>query len=87
MIGNGPPAPASGLQTQVEFAQPGRQPLPRRRLQQLYLSIAVCRPRCSISREPRLDEYTICTAVAPDDIFTIRTYGDTRPHYGSMTPG
>ena len=35
-------------------------------------------PRCSISREPRRDEYTICTpAVAgPNDVFTVRTYGE-----------
>ena len=32
-------------------------------------------PRCSISRDPRREEYTICTAVAPDDVFTVRTYG------------
>jgi hypothetical protein len=32
-------------------------------------------PRCSISREPRCEEYTICTAVAPDAVFTVRTYG------------
>ena len=38
-------------------------------------------PRCSISRDPRWEEYTICTAVAPDDVFTVRTYGDTRQLY------
>ena len=36
---------------------------------------------CSISRDPRCEEYTICTAVAPDAVFTVRTYG-TRPLYG-----
>ena len=25
--------------------------------------------------DPRCQEYTICTAVAPDSVFTIRTYG------------
>jgi hypothetical protein len=35
---------------------------------------------CSISREPRCDEYTICKAVAPDAVFTVRTYG-TEPLY------
>jgi hypothetical protein len=30
---------------------------------------------CSISRDPRREEYTICTAVAPDAVFTVRTYG------------
>jgi hypothetical protein len=39
-------------------------------------------PMCSISREPRWEEYTICTAVAPGDVFTVRRYGDTRPQYG-----
>ncbi len=35
---------------------------------------------CSISRDPRREEYTICTAVAPDAVFTVRTYG-TGPLY------
>jgi hypothetical protein len=35
---------------------------------------------CSISRDPRCEEYTICTAVAPDAVFTFRTYG-TRQLY------
>src|SRR5690606_34251782 len=29
-------------------------------------------PRCSILRDPRRDEYTICTAVAPEAVFTVR---------------
>ena len=37
---------------------------------------------CSMSRDPRRDECTICTAVAPDAVFTVRTYGDTSPAYG-----
>jgi hypothetical protein len=36
---------------------------------------------CSISRDPRLDEQTTCTAVAPDLVFTVLTYG-TSPPYG-----
>ena len=28
-----------------------------------------------MSRDPRREEYTICTAVAPDAVFTVRTYG------------
>jgi hypothetical protein len=31
-------------------------------------------PMCSMSRDPRRDEYTICTAVAPEAVFTVRTY-------------
>ena len=34
-----------------------------------------------MSRDPRREKYTICTAVAPDDVFTVRTYG-TRQLYG-----
>jgi hypothetical protein len=32
---------------------------------------------CSTSRDPRREECTICTAVAPEAVFTVRTYGDT----------
>jgi hypothetical protein len=32
-----------------------------------------------MSRDPRCDEYTICTALAPEVVFTVRTYGDTAP--------
>jgi hypothetical protein len=28
-------------------------------------------------REPRREECTICTALAPEAVFTVRTYGDT----------
>ena len=34
-----------------------------------------------MSRDPRCEEYTIWTAVAPDAVFTVRTYG-TGPLYG-----
>jgi len=30
-------------------------------------------PICSIDREPRRQDHTICTAVAPDAVFTVRT--------------
>src|SRR4029077_11856227 len=36
---------------------------------------------CSISRDPRWEECTICTAVAPDAVLTVRTYG-TGPAHG-----
>ena len=32
-------------------------------------------PRRSISRDPHRDEWTICTAVAPDVVFPVRRYG------------
>ena len=34
-------------------------------------------PMCSISRDPRCDQCTIRTAVAPDAVWTARTYGAT----------
>lgn len=34
-------------------------------------------PTCSISREPRRCEYTICTGRTPDAVFTVRAYGAT----------
>ena len=36
-------------------------------------------PMCSMSRDPRREECTICTALAPEAVFTVPTYGDT-PH-------
>jgi len=36
---------------------------------------------CSMSRAPRREEQTICTAVAPGAVLTVRTYG-TGPAYG-----
>ena len=38
---------------------------------------------CSIPCDPRRDEYTTCTAVAPDFVFTVLTYG-TSPLYGAL---
>jgi hypothetical protein len=38
-------------------------------------------PGCSIPRDPRRDDHTTCTAVAPDAVFTVRTYA-TRRDYG-----
>jgi hypothetical protein len=43
-------------------------------------------PMCSIFRDPRRDEYTICTAVAPDAVLTVRTYG-TRRSYSAWSYG
>jgi hypothetical protein len=30
-------------------------------------------PRCSIEREPWRHDHTICTPVAPEEVFTVRT--------------
>ena len=40
-------------------------------------------PMCSIEREPMRQDHTICTAVAPDEVFTVRTYA-TRAAYGPI---
>lgn len=37
-------------------------------------------PTCSIDREPRRDDHTICTATAPDPVFTVRPYATTTPY-------
>jgi hypothetical protein len=50
--------------------RPSRPPAGRHREQTDVLDI----PR------PRREEYTICTAVAPAAVFTVRTYGDKMPH-------
>jgi hypothetical protein len=36
-------------------------------------------PRCSIERDPRRDDHTICTAVAPELVLTVRRYATTAP--------
>jgi hypothetical protein len=42
-------------------------------------SASVCAdPMCSIFRAPRRFENTIWTAVTPEEVFTVRTYGATR---------
>jgi hypothetical protein len=38
-------------------------------------------PMCSMLRDPRREDQTTCTAVAPDFVFTVRTYG-TGPLHG-----
>jgi hypothetical protein len=37
------------------------------------------RTKCSIERDPR-DDHTICTAVAPELVFTVRTYATPAPY-------
>ena len=41
---------------------------------------------CSISRAPRRFECTICTAVAPEEVFTVRTCGTTSTRYDPKQP-
>ena len=42
-------------------------------------SVSSCAdPTCSIDRDPRREDHTICTAVAPDVVFTVRKVGHHR---------
>lgn len=43
-------------------------------------------PTRSISRDARREECTIWTAIAPDAVFTVRSYGDTGSLYGPGWP-
>jgi hypothetical protein len=36
-------------------------------------TVASAEPKCSMSRAPRREDHTICTAVAPEAVFTVRT--------------
>jgi hypothetical protein len=37
-------------------------------------TLSCAEPMCSIEREPLRQDHTTCTAVAPEDVFTVRTY-------------
>jgi hypothetical protein len=71
---------ARGFQAQAELQLPGRDPLLRRGFSASSSASSCADPRCSISRDPRREDYTTCTAVAPDVVLTVRRYG-TRPLY------
>lgn len=70
-----------------EFALLSRPPLPSRGHQQLQTDLIMSRAdMLDVPRTRRLG-YTICTAVAPDAVFTARTNGDTRALYDHQQPG
>jgi len=46
-----------------------------------WTSSSCAEPMCSISRDPRRFECTICTARAPEAVLTVRTNGDTAAVY------
>ncbi|GHH42202.1 hypothetical protein GCM10017774_38140 [Lentzea cavernae] len=62
------------VRAKVELGLPHSQTLPRHRLERLHAASSCAEPMCSMSRDPRREEYTICTALAPDAVFTVRTY-------------
>jgi hypothetical protein len=61
------------LQAPVEFACPAASRRCATAFSAASSSSSCADPMCSISREPRRDECTICTAVAPDAVLTMRT--------------
>jgi hypothetical protein len=81
VIGNGPPPLASGCRPRSSSPCPAASRCRAAAFSNSTSASLWAEPRWSISREPRREESTICTAVAPEDVFTVRTYGGTRPHY------
>ena len=43
-------------------------------------------PMCSMFRDPRREDHTICTAAAPNAVFTVRTYATRRDYELRGTP-
>jgi len=63
----GPSGKATG---EIELALAGGQALPRDSLQYLQLGLVVRRPDVLHARPPAPEEYTTCTIVAPDAVFS-----------------
>ncbi len=72
VIGNGSSAERS-TEPQVELGLPGGQPLAAAAFSAATPASSCAEPRCSILRDPRRVDHTICTAVAPEDVLTVRT--------------
>ena len=70
------------VQSEVELAVAGGNPLPRRRLGQFDPGLAVRGPDMLDDCDLRREEYTICTTVAPGPVLTVHTYG-TRHSLGA----
>jgi hypothetical protein len=66
------PVPA-GFQVQVELGLPAANRAAAAVLSAASSASSCADPTCSIWREPRREEYTICTAVAPEAVLTVRT--------------
>lgn len=88
VIGSGPP-PARPPKPGPRSTQPCR---PARRCRATAFSPSSSASSCadpdSMSSDPRWDEYTICTAVAPDAVFTVRNIrhqATLRPRLSAQT--
>jgi hypothetical protein len=73
VISSGPAERTARGQAEVELALPGGQPPPGRGLQRLHLGLVARRAQMLDAPRPSTREYTICTAVAPDAVRTVRT--------------
>src|SRR6185503_2485712 len=69
-----------GVQPEIQSALAFGQPLARGSLSASTSPSSWAEPRCSIWREPRRVDHTICTAVAPEEVFTVRTYATNAPY-------
>jgi hypothetical protein len=67
-----PPRPRR-IQPQVKLKLPGRQPASAATFSASTSWSSGAEPRCSMFRDPRRDDHTIWTAVAPEAVFTVRT--------------
>jgi hypothetical protein len=68
VIGSGPPL--ADPQAKVELCLPGRDPCCAAAFSVSGPASSCVDPRCSISGDPRREDDTTCTAVAPDEVFS-----------------
>jgi hypothetical protein len=61
------------IQPEIEGALAHGQVLACCGLERFEVGAVVADPKCSIWREPRRVDHTICTAIAPEAVFTVRT--------------
>ena len=84
-VSEAPAASSGASNSRSVTAQPARDRAPVARLPAAAFSAsssaASCAdPMCSTLRDPRREDHTIWTAVAPDAVFTVRTYATRRDY-------
>ena len=78
VIGNGPPPTPARASPRSSSPCPAASRCRAAAFSTSSSASSCAEPRCSIARDPRREDHTICTAVAPDAVFTVRTYATTR---------
>jgi hypothetical protein len=61
------------IKPQDQLVSPLRQPLTGGILEGLPSDSSWAEPTCSMLRDPRREDHTICTATAPERVFMVRT--------------